>query len=100
MTAAAFPFRRRRVGGGRAGGSGPGSETFCRFVRRVDGGFEDSGSGLGLGSRPLRFLDAVDTGAGRAEGAVADDEAAGVSEALAACRADERVVLEDMSICS
>lgn len=101
MTAAALPFLRRGVGCGRAGDPGSRSDIFCRFVRRIDGGLEGSGSGIGLGSRVLRFLD-DDDGAGcaaRVGGAVANGVAAGVSEALAACRADERVVLEDMSIC-
>lgn len=84
-----------------AGEGGSGSVTFCRFVR-LDGGFAGSGSGTGLGSRAcaLRFRDA---GGGRVDEAAAvagiPAEAPEDSEELAACLADARVILEDMSIC-
>jgi hypothetical protein len=98
MTAVALPFRRRVIGGGGAGGSG--SDTFCLLVRRTEGTFAGSGSATGLGSRAgaLRFLDG---GGGRIEvaagGAKAVEFGEG-SEESAACRADARVLLGDMSI--
>jgi hypothetical protein len=99
MTAAALPFRRRDIGAEGVGGSGSGSDTFCRFVRRDTAVFAGPGSGIGLdsGTGAFRFLEG---GGGRAAGVEAVDAAAGKSavEELAACRADARVVLEDMSI--
>jgi len=103
ITAGVLPFATfRRVGAAAEGGVGcSGSATFCRFVRR-GGAFAGSGWGTGLGSRggALRFRDA---GGGREDGGA---EAAGTpaevpedSEEEAACLADARVILEDMSIC-
>ena len=63
-----------------------------------------SGSRAGLGSRTvaLRFRDGAEErpdGATAAVAAVAEaEEPADDSEELAACRADDRVILEDMSI--
>jgi hypothetical protein len=98
MTAVALPFLRRTTGGGGAGGSG--SETFCLFVRRAEGALAGSGSTIGLGSRAgaLRFLDG---GGGRIGGGAGGAKAVEVgdgSEESAACRADARVLLGDMSI--
>lgn len=98
MTAVALPFRRRFTGGGGAGGSG--SDTFCLLARRAERALAGSGSATGLGSRAgaLRFLNG---GGGRIGGAVGVAKAAGVgegSEESAACRADARVLLGDMSI--
>ena len=98
MTAVALPFRRRVTGGGGAGGSG--SDTFCLLARRVERALAGSGSATGLGSRAgaLRFLDG---GGGRIGGAAGGAKAAEVgegSEESAACRADARVLLGDMSI--
>jgi hypothetical protein len=98
MTAVALPFLRRTTGGGGAGGSG--SETFCFFVRRAEGALAGSGSTIGLGSRAgaLRFLDG---GGGRIGGGAGGAKAVEVgdgSEESAACRADARVLLGDMSI--
>lgn len=98
MTAVALPFRLRLTGGGGAGGSG--SDTFCLLGRRAGRALAGSGSATGLGSRAgaLRFLDGA---GGRIGGAAAVVKAAGVgegSEDIAACRADARVLLGDMSI--
>jgi len=98
MTAVALPFRRRITGGEGAGGSG--SDTFCLLARRVEGALAGSSSATGLGSRAgaLRFLDG---GGGRMGGAAGGAKAAGVgegSEESAACRAEARVLLGDMSI--
>lgn len=98
MTAAALPFRRGRPAGtGGAGASG--SDTFCRLGRRADVGLAGSGSGTGLGSRAgaLRFREVVLCRAGVVVGGgpVVEGE---VSDEAIACRADDRVVLEDMSI--
>ncbi len=98
MTAAALPFRRRGVGIRGAGGSG--SDTFCRLGRRAGVVLAASGSATGLCSRAgaLRFLD---EGGGRVDGFTAGGAGAGVagrSDEFATCRADDRVLLEDMSI--
>ncbi len=97
MTAVALPFRRRIVGGGGAGGSG--SDTFCLLVRRTEGALAGSGSATGLCSRAgaLRFLDGGGRIGGAAGGAKAVEVGEG-SEESAACRADARVLLGDMSI--
>jgi hypothetical protein len=101
ITAGVLPFevllRAGATGGVRGGCSG--SVTFCRFVR-LSGAFAGSGSGGGLGSRAgaLRFRDA---GGGRVDEAAAAGtpaEAPDDSEELAACLADARVILRDMSI--
>jgi hypothetical protein len=103
ITAGVLPFAAfRRVGAAADGGEGcSGSVTFCRFAR-LGGAFAGSGWGAGLGSRggALRFRDA---GCGREDGAA---DAAGTpaegpedSEEEAACLADARVILEDMSMC-
>ena len=98
MTAVPLPFRRRITGDGGAGGSG--SETFCLLVRRTEGTLAGSGSATGLASSAgaLRFLDG---GGGLIGGAAGGAKAAEVgegSEESAACRADARVLLGDMSI--
>jgi hypothetical protein len=98
MTAVALPFRRRVIGGG-GGAGGSGSDTFCLLGRRVERALAGSGSATGLGSRAgaLRFLD----GGGRIGGAAGGAKAAEVGEGSdesAACRADARVLLGDMSI--
>lgn len=98
MTAAALPFLRGRpVGRVRAGASG--SDTFCRLGRRADVDLAGSGSGTGLGSRAgaLRFLPVAVGRAGVVVGRAPVVEGE-VSDEVIACRADERVVLEDMSI--
>lgn len=103
ITAGVLPFPAfRRVEAAADGGGGcSGSVTFCRFAR-LGGAFAGSGWGAGLGSRggALRFRDA---GCGREDGAA---DAAGTpaeapedSDEEAACLADARVILEDMSIC-
>lgn len=95
MAAVDFPFLC--LVGGAAGGAVGSFSVLWRFWRRLDfEGFEGSGSGSGLGSRSaaLRFLD------GRAVGAGWDGVAAlggARSEVVAACRADARVFLADMS---
>jgi hypothetical protein len=98
MTAEALPFRRRLTGGGGAGGSG--SDTFCLLGRRADRALAGSGSGTGLGSRAgaLRFLDGAGGLIGGAAAGVAAAEVGEGSEEIAACRADARVLLGDMSI--
>jgi hypothetical protein len=76
------------------------SETFCLFVRLFEEALEESGSGIGLGSRAgaFRFRECVadlgweGTAVGVAE--AADGEVPGL---VAACLADRRVILEDMS---
>jgi len=95
-----FEFLLRAGATTGAGGGGSDSVTFWRFVR-LRGAFAGSGSGGGLGSRAgaLRFLDA---GGGRVDEAAAAGtpaEAPDDSEELAACLADARVILGDMSIC-
>lgn len=62
----------------------------------------DSGSRAGLDSRTaaLRFREGAEGrlgGAAAADAAVAEEPAV-VSEELAACRVEDRVILEDMSI--
>ena len=99
ITAGVLPFLRRLGATGTVGGRS-GSDIFCRFGRLTDEVFAGSGSGAGLGSRggALRFRDdcvgRVDEGAKCAAAAKALDDD---SEELAAF-ADERVILEDMSI--
>ena len=70
--------------------------------RLVDGAFISSGSGLGLGSRAGAFRFREDDGGRVNEAATGPamvaDEPDGDSEELAACLADARVILEDMSI--
>jgi hypothetical protein len=104
MTAGAFPFRRRSAGAGGGGGGGgaggSGSDTFCRLVRRADEALFGSTSAIGLESRAGAFRFLVGAG-GRAEGLATGKRAgvdAGVSEEVAACRVEARVLLEDMSI--
>ena len=79
------------------GDGGDGGATFCRFGRREDGG---GGRGVGEGSLALRFRDDVGA-AGPDDGASAVREAgAGLGTELAwfaAWRAEDRVILEDMS---
>jgi hypothetical protein len=101
ITAGVFPFFLR-LGATCAGGGRSGSETFCLLGRLADEAFVGSGSGSGLGSRAgaFRFRD---DGGGRIDEAatgpaVVADEPDGDSEELAACLADARVILEDMSI--
>jgi hypothetical protein len=70
--------------------------------RLADGAFVGSGSGSGLGSRAGAFRFRED-GEGRVDEAATGpaavaDEPDGDSEELAACLADARVILEDMSI--
>lgn len=96
MAAVDFPFLCL-VGAGACGAADSCSVVFWRFWRRLDfEGFAGSGSGSGLASRSaaLRFLD------GRVEGGGWDGVAAlggARSEVVAACRADARVFLVDMS---
>jgi hypothetical protein len=102
MTAAeALPLRFFVVVVAAGGAGGSGSETFCRLLpRRAEEGLAGAGSGIGLGSRAgaLRFLVVVvcRAGAGGAGNGTATEGE--LSEEAAACRADERVVLEDMSM--
>jgi hypothetical protein len=98
MTAAALPFRRREAGAGGAGIST--SVSFCLFGRRAETGLAGSGSATGLGSRAGAFRFLLGTGGltGETAGkgvAAAEGE---VSSEFAACRADARVLLGDMSI--
>src|SRR5436190_4515091 len=101
MTAAALPVRRGRLfGTGRAGWSS--SDTFCRFERRADGALIGSGSVTGLDSPragALRFLVEVEgacrVGVVAGRGVVVEGE---VSKEVIACRAEDRVVLDDMSM--
>ncbi len=101
MTATALPFRRRAADSGAAGGSG--SVTFCRFCFRVEGALAGSDSGAGLGScaGAFRFFDGGGGGlieeAGVGAAAAAEGETDEPDE-VAACRAEERVLLGDMSI--
>jgi hypothetical protein len=96
MTAVDFPFLCL-VGGAAGAAVVSCSVVLWRFWRRFDfAGFAGSGSGSGLGSRSaaLRFLD------GRVGGVGWDGVAAlggARSEVAAACRADARVFLADMS---
>lgn len=98
MAAGALPFRF--LAGGAAGVVVSGSEIFCLFVRLCDRDLGGSGSGIGLVSRAeaFRFRDAVE-GREREEDVAGVAEAAGggVSGVVAACLADLRVILEDMS---
>jgi len=79
------------------------SDVFCLLDRlAAEGAFAGVGSGSGVGSRAgaFRFRD---EGGGRVDEAAAGsaafaEEPGGESEALAACLADDRVVLEDMSV--
>jgi hypothetical protein len=104
MTAGAFPFRRRGAGagggGGGGGGGGSGSDTFCRLVRRADGALAGSASAIGLESRAgaFRFLVGADGRAGGLVGGKTEGVEADISEDVAACRVEARVLLEDMSI--
>lgn len=76
-----------------------GSATFCRLGRLADDAFGWSGSEAGLGSRTaaFRFRDGVGRVDEAAAGAVGA-ELPEVSEEAAACLADRRVILDDMSI--
>jgi len=84
------------------GAGGVGAATFCRFCRREeDAGW--AGAGGVLGSWALRFRDDVgaagpEDGAGAAGGGWVTAEADAAEAAwFAAWRADDRVILEDMS---
>ena len=100
ITAGVLPFLLR-LGAIGTGGGRSRSDIFCRFGRLADEFFAGSGSAAGLGSRrgALRFRDAcagrVDEGGKAAVAAVdeLDDDSAEVT-----AFADERVILEDMSI--
>lgn len=96
MTAVDFPFLCL-VGGAAGATVGSCSVVFWRFWRRLDfEGFAGSGSGSGLGTRSaaLRFLDGRAVGVGW-DGVTVLGGAR--SEVFAACRADARVFLADMS---
>lgn len=99
MTAVDFPFLCL-VGGAAGAVLGSCSVVFWRFWRRLDfDGFAGSGSGSGLASRSaaLRFLDGRVVGVGWDGVAVLGGAR---SEVVAACRADARVFLVDMSVYS
>ena len=86
-------------GGAMTGAGGVGAATFCRFCRREeDAGW--AGAGGVLGSWALRFRDDVGA-AGPEDGAGAAGAAGGAGVDgpawFAAWRAEDRVILEDMS---
>lgn len=103
IAAGALPFFRRLVDAGAGVGVGSsGSVTFCRFARLEDELFIGSASvGDGSGSRvgALRFRDEVEGRTGGAGVGTMGLAALDASEKFAACRAEARVILEDMSIC-
>ena len=101
ITAGVLPFFRRLGATGAGAGGSESVDIFCRLVRLVDGNLVGSGSGSGLASRAGAFR--LREGGGRVEGVVEGIEAAELpdtesSEEDAACLADARVILEDMSI--
>lgn len=106
ITAEFLPFVFLRRDGTEAtaeggGGGASASDTLGRFVRLADDGLGGSGSasGAGLDSRAgaLRFREDTCDRADEAVAVVAAEVVDGPGE-FAACRADARVILEDMSI--